>query len=163
MINYLFFIILINYNYYNVFTLCEFFISVLDIRSSLKFEWQLIPSGLPFLFSKFWLFSTMLWSVWILSLISNSSCPLSKPLGTVLSAPTIIGNSVIIMFYSFFISQARSKYLYIFFFVSLLFETSIQLFFFAFLFFVFVVFLSVLMLPMLLLAAVISLSLLFLM
>ena len=55
--------------------------------------------------------------VWIAStppLISNSYNPLTKPLGTIPSAPVIIGITVTIMFHSFFNSLARFKYLSIF-------------------------------------------------
>ena len=48
--------------------------------------------------------------VLILPLMSNSSSPLFEPLGTVPSSPTTIGITVTLMFYSFFSSQARSKY-----------------------------------------------------
>ena len=50
----------------------------------------------------------------ILSLISNSSRPLSKPLRNVLSAPTTVGITVTIIFHSFLSSLAKSKYLFIF-------------------------------------------------
>ena len=50
--------------------------------------------------------------VWILLLVSNFSSPLSKPLGTISSAPT--GISVNFMFQNFFSSLARSKYTSIF-------------------------------------------------
>ena len=42
--------------------------------------------------------------------ISNSSSPITKPVGTVPSAPITIGISVTIMFHSSFSSLARSKY-----------------------------------------------------
>ena len=57
---------------------------------------------------------TVIWMISIHLLISNSSTPLFKPLGTVPIAPTRIGITVTITFLSFFSSQARSKYLFIF-------------------------------------------------
>ena len=47
----------------------------------------------------------------IFSLISNSSSPLSKPLGTNQSTPTLIDIMVKHMLYSIFSSQAKFKYL----------------------------------------------------
>ena len=52
--------------------------------------------------------------VWIIStrpLISKSSCPFTNPLVTVPSVRITIGVIVTFMFYSFFNSQARSRYL----------------------------------------------------
>ena len=46
----------------------------------------------------------------IFSLISNSFSPLSKHLATVPSAPSLIGITVTLMFYSFLSYLARSKY-----------------------------------------------------
>ena len=53
----------------------------------------------------------------ILPLISNSSSLFSKPLGTVPSAPTANGITIILIFHSFFCSLAKSKYLSIFYFL----------------------------------------------
>ena len=52
--------------------------------------------------------------VWIAStrpLISKSSCPCTKPLMTVPSAPITTGTTVTFMFHSYFRSLARSRYL----------------------------------------------------
>ena len=50
------------------------------------------------------------WMVSICPSISNSFSPLTKPFGTVPSAPIRIGITVILMFFSFFCALARSKY-----------------------------------------------------
>ena len=50
----------------------------------------------------------------ILFLISKWTSLFSKPLVTVRSLPTFIGITVTCIFYSFFSSQARSKYFFIF-------------------------------------------------
>ena len=65
----------------------------------------------------------VVWMVFILPLISNSFSPFSEPLGTDTSTPTLTGITVTFIFHSFFFfsSLARSKYLSLFWFVSLIF------------------------------------------
>ena len=58
--------------------------------------------------------NAVVWMVLILLLISNSSNPFFKPLGTIPSIPTTTSNTVTLMFHSFFSSLARSKYLFLF-------------------------------------------------
>ena len=58
--------------------------------------------------------NALILTITILPLISNSGSLFSKPLGTVFSAPIIIGITVTFMFDSFFSSLARCKYLSIF-------------------------------------------------
>ena len=58
--------------------------------------------------------NVVVWMVLILSLILNSSSLLSKPLGIIPSAPTIIGITVTLIFHSFFTSLVRSKYFSVF-------------------------------------------------
>ena len=102
------------YYYYYHFTPCKFFTPVLAVGLSLESKWQLIR--FPGHFWVFELISTILWScmaLMILPLIFNSTRLASKPLTTIPSAPTIIGITVTFMFYSFFDSLARFKYLFI--------------------------------------------------
>ena len=68
----------------------------------------------PGLFSVFWLI-LMLLSGWSeLVLISKSSSNFTNPLVIILSASTTIGIIITFMFYSFFNSEARSRYLFLF-------------------------------------------------
>ena len=62
--------------------------------------------------------STVVWMVSIISQISNSATLISQPLKTVPSVPTSTGITVTFMFYDFFDSLARSKYLSGFFFFT---------------------------------------------
>ena len=57
---------------------------------------------------------TVIWMVFIHLPIFNSSRSLSKPLGTIPSAPITIGITITFMFYSFLSSLAMSQYLLIF-------------------------------------------------
>ena len=57
----------------------------------------------------------VIFMVLILTLISNSSSLLSKPLETVPSAPTTIGNTITFMFHSFFkLSSKIQVFVYVF-------------------------------------------------
>ena len=58
--------------------------------------------------------NAVVWITSALSPISNSSCPFTKPLGTIPSAPIPIGITVTLIFHSFFISLVRSKCLSLF-------------------------------------------------
>ena len=58
--------------------------------------------------------NAVLWVIWARPPIFNFSSPLSKPLGTVPSAPITTGIIVFFMFHSFFISLERSMYLSLF-------------------------------------------------
>ena len=58
--------------------------------------------------------NTVVWMVLVRSPISNSSSLLTKVLGTVSSAPIKIGITINFIFYSFFNSQARFRYLSLF-------------------------------------------------
>ena len=57
--------------------------------------------------------NAVVWIVSILPLISHSSYPFTKPLGTVPRVPITIGTTVIFMFHNFFSSLTRSKYLFL--------------------------------------------------
>ena len=83
------------------------------------FHWNLRDSKSPQIS---WTFLSILANssnavVWMVStcpLISKSSGPFTNPLGIIPSAPITIGITVIFMFYSFFSSLARSRYLPLF-------------------------------------------------
>ena len=101
------------YSYY--FTSCEVFTpasaggnSLSDSKSP-KVSWTLLSILAD-------INHAVVWMISIFPLISNSACPLSKPLGSVPNAPTIIDITVTHMFHTlfFFSSLARSKYLFIF-------------------------------------------------
>ena len=53
---------------------------------------------------------TLVWMVSIRLAISNTSSPLSKPLGIILSTPVTIGVTVALLYHRFLISLASSKY-----------------------------------------------------
>ena len=55
--------------------------------------------------------NALIWMVSILPPISDPFSPLSKPSRTIPSTPITIGITVLLMFYSFLSSLARSKYL----------------------------------------------------
>ena len=89
--------------------------------------------------------------VWMISArppISNSSSPLTKPLGIILSAPIKTRISITFMFHSFFLSsQARSKYILIFSFLLIFTpwsarttKSTIQMVLFLFIFYFFYLF-----------------------
>ena len=63
--------------------------------------------------------NTVVWMVSFSPLISKSSCPVTKTLGLVPSAPIIIGITITSCSIVFLCSQARSKYLFL---LSLLFS-----------------------------------------
>ena len=65
--------------------------------------------------------NAVVWMVSTRPLTSKSSSPFNNPLVTVPKAPITIGIIVTFMFHSFFSSQARSRYLSFFHFLSVLF------------------------------------------
>ena len=78
------------------------------------FHWSLIDSKSPQVFrtllSILAVLSNVVWMVSTRSPTSNSSSPFSNPLVTVPKAPITIGIIITFMFYSFFKSLARSRY-----------------------------------------------------
>ena len=83
------------------------------------FPWSLNDSKSPqvsriFLWVRSDFNNTVVWMVSVRLPFSKSSCPLSKPLMVVPSAPFIIGFTVTFMIHNFFSFLARSKYLSIF-------------------------------------------------
>ena len=83
------------------------------------FHWKLSESNSPkvsrtLLSIQADLNNALVCMVSILPLISNSSNPFSKPLGTVPSAPTATDITVSFVFHSFLSSLSRSKYMSLF-------------------------------------------------
>ena len=76
------------------------------------FHWNLSDCKCPKIFRTLLsiladLNNAIVWMVLILPLISNSSNPFAKPLGTVLSAPTTMNITVTFKFHTFFQSSSK--------------------------------------------------------
>ena len=84
----------------------EFFILALADGLSQHSEWQSPQVSETLLSILADLNNTAVWMV--------SSSPLNKPLGTIPSSPITIGNALTFVFYIYFSSLARSKYLFLF-------------------------------------------------
>ena len=101
------------YHYYHYYlTSCEFLTPAFVDGFSHEYEWQQISLSLQ---------ESSQYSGWFQqcccldfldsSPVFNSSRPLSKPLGPVLTLPVTTGLTITLMFYNFLSSLARSKYL----------------------------------------------------
>ena len=90
----------------------EFFHTSVSLSYQVVFHWSLNDSKSSQVSRTF--LNAVVGMVLILPLISSSSSPFSRLLGIVSSAHTAIGITLTFMFYSFFSSLTRSRYLVIF-------------------------------------------------